>query len=449
MTHHLIFTVLTLLTLLSARAGHAMTICTNDDIPAVFKAWQERAERTKTIEASLELVLGHFGAFSRVQSEWMPLALDKDQWEKSQLVIHGDKVRYDAMSWTYDEHLMSMPVYDYQRHIGDYSRMLEELSTGRFQHSLYSHFTRPDRLRRNPQQLTNLFNGVQRSNFWSEADTLYAREIRLPKPGETQQHRLGAYRKLYFQACHDGAFDLDSLIYQPVMLMYRPFEPWYGGIDREHCTLEGEVTIRGRRCRKLIEKTQVDDVTLNRCFFVDPECEWTIVRYIGECGEYPSVQFDVDYNQLSDGQWTPHQWTVMRMDFKNRPLQNFATVKVANLQINKEADEISFEINQPVGTWSIDWQPMTQSLLRADGSKRQILELESDVSASYEVLMNSEPGQGYFEERLRSRLGILRPIWRAESLVVIGAFLCVLAILPRRTKSRKDIVPTPPSPGNL
>lgn len=443
MQHHLIFI---LLTLLSGPAAHSAFESTNDDISAIITAWQERSERANTIEASLEMVLGPFGAFSRVQSEWMPLAPDDDLSEKLRLVIHGDNVRCDAMSWTYDEHLMSMPVYDYQRHIGDYSRMLEELNTGRFQHSLYSHFTRPDQLRRNPQQLTSLFNGVQRSNFWNEADNLYAREIVLPKPGETQQHRLGAYRKLYFQACHDGAFDLDSLIYQPVMLMYRPFEPWYGGVDPELCSMEGEVTIRGHRCRKLIEHTQIDDVILSRSFFVDPEREWIVVRYIGECGEHPSVQFDIDYQQSSEGQWTPHQWTVMRMDFRDRPIQNFATVKVAHLEINQEPCEISFEIDKPVGTWSIDWQPMTQSLLRADGSKRQILELESDVSASYDVLMNSEPGQAYFEEQLRSQLGILRPVWRSESLVVIGVLLCVSAFLPWRTKSPKMVVPKTPPP---
>ena len=407
------------------------------DIATIVAAWTSRATTTDHVEVQLHVVDTKYQAFSQFQNEWTPSDSGGVSPRPAKLVIEGNRIRYDAEAWTYDDHLMHMPVYDYQRHVGDYAKMKEELSAGRFQHALYSHFLRPELSVRDPQSFTSLFDGAQRIDFWGKSGAQHAREILLPKPNAVHEDPRGVYRKIYFQACHDGAFDLDNLVYQPIVMTYRPFESWYGGIDPARCTIESEVLIRGRKCFRLVERTQVEfeGASLDRCFMIDPDRGWIVMRYLGKCGDHPQVQIDIDYEQSHDGEWRPSQWTVMRMDSPDRPIQNFATIQATDYKINQNPSPVNFDVTRPVGTWSIDWQPMTQSLLRADGSKRRILELESDVSAPYEVLMNSEPGQAYFEAQLRSRFGVLRALWRAESLIVFGALLCVVAIIPWKRKS--------------
>jgi hypothetical protein len=419
-------------------SGH--TLAQADDgqpeISAIVAAWTSRATQTDQIEVNLQVVNTQHHAFSQFQNEWTPSEANAASPRTAKLRIEGNKIRFDAEAWTYDDHLMHMPVYDYQRHVGDYAEMKEELSAERFQHGLYSHFSRRELMDRDPQAFTSLFDGTQRISFWGQSGMQHAREILLPKPDALQENARHVYRNLYFHACHDGAFDLDSLVYQPVVLHSRPFEQWYGGIDPKRCTIEGEVLIRGRRCFRMYERTPLEfEGVLERCFMIDPDRDWTIVRYLGKCGDHPQVQFDIDYEQSPDGEWRPTQWTVMRIDFPDRPVQNFVAIEATDYRINQTSGPVSFEVTRPVGTWSIDWQPMTQHLMRADGSKRRILELESDVSAPYEFLMNSEPGQAYFESQLRSQWGIWRALWRAESLIVFGALLCVVAIIPWKRKS--------------
>ena len=399
----------------------------------LMSVWVARSETVNSVSAKVEVQDDAYSDFSNRQSEWIPKDDRLREQRSSTLTIKGGKVRQDSIGWTYDEHMMGISIFDYQRDVGDFVSLRKKLATGRFKRSLYSHFMNVKDERRNPQRYIFTYDGKDRSNFWDGNGENHPRRIfqRAPAPHSASL----AYRAVYFESMFDGGIDLDHLLCQPLIFHFRPLDPRLGGVYRDNCSLTDKAVINGRQCWILREDSLVPN-EYRRYFFVDPERDWIVTRYVGDAGKHGKLQFDIDSVQDARGMWLPNKWRILRVEAADRPIQSFVTVELSDYSINPKQELDVSQPNVPAGTWNIQMWVYTihheslQSITRADGTERQVLELETDVLTPYEILVNSEVGQGYFEEQRRLRWGLLRYLADARAILVYGVLLCVCPFFP-------------------
>lgn len=399
-----------------------------DPLDELVVAWGSRSVRLKSLQATLEVDRDHRSRFSRPRNEWVPYGPDEVP-ETAELVIRGGQLRYEGTAWSYDQHTLGMPPYDHEKYEGDAAELRDGLSSQRFQRALNARFDRDDYERREPERFVSVFDGEQRLNFWAGNGNQFPRVSRL-RPPEQRPHG-----DVYFQADQLGGIDLDALLYQPLILHVLPFEPAFGGLIRSLCSVEPQqVVIRGRKCWVVHEESQTRTEVFHRWFFVDPECDWTTLRYIGAAGARPQVQMDMEIRQIGDLGWTPCAWTVIRIDATDRPIQNFARV-TADVRPGPTSGELDVAIRPPTGTWWTDWSEEGQHLVLKNGKQRRIIEIESDARAEYEDLMNSETGASHAAalrrtQPQRASLVSQFELWDA-ALIALGILCCCTAAVPR------------------
>ena len=419
----------------SCLAGLALFACVSpsanaealDDLIAALKS---RAARTSSIHATLHVSSDGDARFSRFQNEWAPLNHDVE-FDAAELVIQGHRVRFDGTGWCYDQHTIGMPPYDYEKYEGDSAELRDDLAMHRFQHALNARFDQPEQEWRDPQRFTGVFDGERRTSFWDADQGQFPRFRILPPPDHSE------HRAISLQADQAGGIDLDSLVYAPLTLHFLPLEPAFGGLDPSLCSIEGDASIRGRSCHVVLEECRTRSEVFRRRFYIDQERDWSILRYIGESDARPDVQLDIEVKHDDQLGWIPRAWTVMRIDSTERPVQNFVRVQ-ADVQTRSMNDAVGFRIDPPAGAWVIDWAREQQRLVRGDRTTRRIIELESDVAATYEDLWNSKTGESHAAKLRRQQSRVIRaliPLCRVETAaLLLGLTLCGTAVFVRRPR---------------
>jgi hypothetical protein len=419
-----------LLLMFAAFVGaHACSADDKSSFERIINSWRTRSTNVRTLRAEIAVKDDFFRQFSRHHNEWVPHGVDGGLDLSMRLVIDGDRVRFDATAWLTDEHTVKTDPFELDDLAADCWIIAGQLSEGRYNRALYSSFLEGDLEYRDPQAFIGLSDGKRRLNFLRTNGSQFSRLTLFPASHTGTD-------EIYFHADNRGGFDLDNLIYQPLLLAFRPFDKAYAGIDQARCSLAGEAVVRGRRCRLIRESLKPPRNLPCRWFFIDPERDCSVMRYIGEAEDAPDIQIDIDYEKHNVCGWIPSSWQVMRIESPERPLQNFASFQVIKYQINEPVAGVSFEVTPPARTWILDWEDKTQWLERNDGSRRPILLLECKVAADYDTMVNSEPGDASLSQDVDPKAGGAG-FFSASALwaPILGGALCLLSLW-RARKSR-------------
>lgn len=167
-------------------------------------------------------------------------------------------------------------------------------------------------------------------------------------------------------------------------------------LNPPQCTLAREVGyVDGRACR-ILERSldgrpaAPSDSRKNQ-WWIEPE-RGLFVRYVSIRSAKPAVQVDVSYKEEPSFGWLPSGWKIAR--FAGDTVTETITATVTSASVNEPIPLSEFRIEDlPTGTWIEDRRDDTDTLIRANGTRRPILAADHRPGVTFEDLMNSEPGQ--------------------------------------------------------
>jgi hypothetical protein len=361
----------------------------------VLAAWTARQAKVQSYHGSYRTRTEVLDRFSRPEYEWPTLTAGEKDVDIGNIWIDGPQVRVEGATWTDDEDKMEFGPFSFDTDLPD--QLVEYWSGRRFDRALVSRFQSAELEYRAPQKFTSTCNGKTRTNVWYAAPGRVSRVVMLYPPDKVSCGLLDA------NALYRGGFQLDSLLYQALMIALRPFHPLYGGVDPSRCELLQDVAvIRGRRCLCVRESPGDSQLHMSRRFWVDSERDFVVMRYIGEAPGQPTIQIDIDYDHRAPQCWLPSSWHVIRVEpaifgILDRtqivsPLQRCASLELRDVAINESPSAVSFEPEYATGAWVVDGVHEAEFIVRANGARRELLELEYRTGVPFEALVKSEPG---------------------------------------------------------
>lgn len=179
----------------------------------------------------------------------------------------------------------------------------------------------------------------------------------------------------------------------PPVWFYRPLDIGMGGFDQERLVLTGEAgTIAGQDCIVLAERSGGFDDIYGWRLWLDPSEGFAIRRAVRMRQGRVAWQFDVAYGEMND-ESIPTRWTLVRMG--NNRIESQLECRVVDFALNMTVPAAIFKIEFPPGTRVADLRRGTEQeyIVREDGPPRAIL--PADRGASYEQLVESEPGMAH------------------------------------------------------
>jgi hypothetical protein len=329
-----------------------LAICSAAEDPALnqmWAVWRNRSKGTANLRFNLMENVTGIGAFCRHRSEWARQDSDIDRIRYGELVVSQDNIRFNSKAWEYDDRLLGIIPF-YRELYSD--RLRDQLTAKRFDLALFDGFRNRALELRAPADYVSVFDGQRRVALWARPSPQLSRAVLWHSPPFYR------YGDLYFHAFLEAVPSLDDIVYVPVLMMYRPFHPWYGGIDPDRCSLMRRgVMIDGHEC-------------------------------------YPHLQIDVDYEKDRNFGWVPHHWTINRFDGSTGAIFEAVRIETAEFQINEAiTGSHLFSIDFPERTWVCDFEHTEQFLVAKDGSRRRILDFEFRAGSSDAQLLASAPGE--------------------------------------------------------
>jgi hypothetical protein len=351
----------------------------------MWEVWRKRSIAVSTLHANLIENGSGIAAFCRHRSEWATLHSNRETLRRGHLAVSGNNIRFDRLAWEYDDQIAGIIPYNHEVYLDDFRA---QIATKRFNLALFSGCSTPMLEERDPASYVSAFDGKKRVALWARAAPEFSSAVvwdSLPFEGCSD---------LYFDSFLDAVPSLDEIVYQPVLTIYRPFHPWYGGLDPERCSLVRQgVVIGGRECLLIKERAR-QGTEFSRLFFVCPALDFALLRYYADAGPFPHLQIDIDYKKVEELGWVPHGWVINRFNASTGEILEAASIDVTDLSINMPAEHNEiFSIEFPERTWVRNLETDEQVLIRADGSQRRVLDFEFRSLASHRQLIDSESGQ--------------------------------------------------------
>ncbi len=225
----------------------------------------------------------------------------------------------------------------------------------------------------------------------------------------------------------------------PLIMVYRPFR--YSGIvfDRflsRYSVVPGEQMVSGRKCTLIKEAGDGSDRPCNM-LWLDNDRDYLPVRFSRQTNDKPSIQIDYLKWRRVDSEWVPTEWRRSYMGSDGETINKSGWAVVHTHHVNHPIDGKEFTLEFPVGTWvhdARDPRNREKYILRDKGQKREITERELSGGATYEQLVNSEPGMALYHptpDRTWPWRGI-----QAISVLLVGLFVALWYLRWRKRTSR-------------
>jgi hypothetical protein len=214
-----------------------------------------------------------------------------------------------------------------------------------------------------------------------------------------------------------------SLYLSPLIMTFRAMQPDLRLFNLEKMLGGGHMaTIDGTSC---VEFEARSGNSLERAWLA-PSRQWTLLRYLTIVSEQPRTKVDIHYrNDLREG-WIPQRWEVSSFGPQGK-LERSMRATMTSCEINAHLEREEFDIVFPAGTHVADLtDPKRRStyIVREGDRKRTIL--PSEIGASYEELVSSEP-----RNRLLS--------WPLLSSLAVGVSAAALLLWRRRILRRRAL----------
>lgn len=206
-----------------------------------------------------------------------------------------------------------------------------------------------------------------------------------------------------------------SLPLSPLVMTFRPFLPQMRIFDLHTMVLtDRRAVIDGKPYRELERKS---GNSLMRVW-VDSSRDYVIGRYLTMVNDRPRTKIDISYRKDAGVGWVPERWDYTTF-YADGKLKHAVQAKVVSYQINPTVEAKEFYLEFPPGTRVHDrTNPQSPSdyIVREGNRKRMIL--REDIGATYEQMINSEPGEALGK---RKRSFPTWPIGLATILLVIAS----------------------------
>lgn len=195
--------------------------------------------------------------------------------------------------------------------------------------------------------------------------------------------------------------NLKDLFHSPLQLVFRPLSPCGFGIVPKDCRIVAQASFaNGVDCVLVEESRGQDDQRLTRRFWVDPQRDFVVVRYIGQRGGVSKEQLDVQYERYEHQRWLPSRWSaitptnpvtgafVSRFPGQGRLFEHAAAIAV-DWSINEPNQQQPNLSVLPAGTTVRDRLTNEWYTIASDGSK-QTLDRDALVDTT---LASDAPGE--------------------------------------------------------
>jgi hypothetical protein len=199
----------------------------------------------------------------------------------------------------------------------------------------------------------------------------------------------------------------------PILLAYRPMDNPNAPIQftpqslRDSCK---RVTFRGKEMLKVSQSHG----NLMCEAWVDSSASFSVARFVLSSEGRTQWEANVEH----DARGNPTAWTLQFWSKKAELVESY-DARVTSCVINPMIPADRFSIDFPPDTAVYDQRTNKQFIVRANGDPREVL--PSELSASYETLLNTETGKALTQvDSRRSWTGI------AITLLLIGVLICML-----------------------
>jgi hypothetical protein len=188
--------------------------------------------------------------------------------------------------------------------------------------------------------------------------------------------------------------DVPNIYVRPILVWCRPLNLLLGPFKSAQFVLSKTPGRIGDRDCLVLE--DVDSNTgRTQVVWVDSQRNYSVMRLAISHDGKISVQIDMDYERNSQGEWIPKGWSLVWMT--GDKLKESAKATISELKCNPTIPADQFQIAFPNGTWVVDMTQKSDSggarqyIQREGGRQREIL--PGDRGATYEEIINSEPGE--------------------------------------------------------
>lgn len=183
---------------------------------------------------------------------------------------------------------------------------------------------------------------------------------------------------------------------KPFILHYRFLGNEFGNI----------VALSDLNYRGFVFRNTTKCVLLDKIFFphnkkismlVDPSKEYSILRITNEENGIITYQIDIDYAFDINTGWFPDSWVIQRL-YPEEEIPITFISKTTRCVINESVESNAFQLDLSPGTRVTDirHKPSLEYILLDNNKKRMIP--YSDIGATYEQIITSQPGYALFQE---------------------------------------------------
>lgn len=234
--------------------------------------------------------------------------------------------------------------------------------------------------------------------------------------------KLGCSAMGYIQTAPKHPDHSDATI-RPLLLAYRPLSPDLGGVDPTKLSVSADQgVISGRVCALITQQRPRSGA--RRTFWVDPERDYAIVRWIDTSDRRVVATFDISYQHNDADGWFPCEWSAVMPDSSGKTAIQFIA-HVSRHEINQPIALREFQIEFPAGAMVVDYGAKSTFLVRNGGEKRFISPRERAAGIPIEQLSVTKT-----DEDMQPR-GHLRLYLSLATLAVFSAAV-LLAYVWRR-----------------
>lgn len=176
----------------------------------------------------------------------------------------------------------------------------------------------------------------------------------------------------------------ESLYFRPFVLAFR--SSWLNSSPAKWQLKDKPELISGHQCLVLVDST-----SLRREYWLDPERDMIVRRFIEDCdvlGVRMKNRFDIQYSQAPDGTWIPSSWTTVFID-NHGLMEQYAATTVINAWLNKKLDEDVFHVDFPPKTWVYDEAVDSHYLVQSKQKPKAITRAELESGLTYADLSGS------------------------------------------------------------
>ncbi len=218
----------------------------------------------------------------------------------------------------------------------------------------------------------------------------------------------------------------------PMLVNCRPLHAKFGSFKRGDLAVsQTKAIVQGKSC-VVLERVDLKP-GMSRTYTVDPGRDFIVLRasyaYQGVVNTIVNISYrekpeKVDRQNI----WIPQNWDITFLSSTDKVSESYSA-NLLEYAVNPSFSADEFVIHFPVGTRvrDIRQKPTLDYIVRAEGKKRDVLAQE--FGATYEQLVNSEPGQALkSNETQHSRL-----LWLGLAFVAIAVLIAITLRCKRAT----------------